>query len=80
MVQYVFDELEVDRIVANNAIAWKGQTEPLTEVGFTKVGTGEASFAKRPDGTPVEFMAMTVEMTRSRWESMAGNVTPPAAR
>ena len=69
MVQYVFDELEVDRIIAHNAIAWKGQTEPLTEIGFTEVGTGKASFSKRPDGTRIEFVAMTVEMTRSRWET-----------
>lgn len=80
MVQYVFDELEVDRIVAHNAIAWKGQTEPLTEVGFSELETGKASFAKRLDRTPIEFVAMTVEMTRSRWESTVGNVAPRNAQ
>ena len=31
-----------DRTAAHNAIAWKGQTEPLSAIGFTVVDTGAA--------------------------------------
>jgi AraC-like DNA-binding protein len=77
MVQFAFDDLDVDRIVAHNAIAWKGQTEPLTEIGFTEVGSGTAAFADRPDGTSIEFMAITVEMTRRRWGVLSGEPDSP---
>jgi hypothetical protein len=40
MVQYVFDELDVDRIATRNAAACPGQVEPLFALGSTKAGEG----------------------------------------
>ena len=68
MVQYVFDEMPVRRIVTRNAAAWPGQTEPLFALGFLKTGEERGSFAKRPDGVPVEFLGYTLEMSREDWE------------
>lgn len=67
MVQYVFDELDVDRIITHNAADWKGQLEPLIKLGMQKTGEGMASFSTNPDGTPNEFLAYTLEVTRDEW-------------
>jgi len=67
MVQYVFDELEVDRVVTHNAADWEGQIEPLRRLGMRKTGEGMASFSSNPDGTPIEFLAYTLEITRKEW-------------
>ena len=37
MVQYVFDELEVDRIGAHNVAEWTEQIAPLKSLGFTPI-------------------------------------------
>ena len=67
MVQYVFDELEVDRIRTHNAAEWKGQLEPLFKLGMRKIDECMSSFSTNPDGTPNEFLAYTLEITRDEW-------------
>jgi|TARA_Y100000310_G_scaffold327633_1_gene394293 AraC-like DNA-binding protein/RimJ/RimL family protein N-acetyltransferase len=68
MIQYVFDELpDVDRLVTHNASEWEGQLEPLKQLGLRKIGEGKGSFANNPDGTPIEFVAHTMEVCRSEW-------------
>ncbi len=67
MVQYAFDELEIDHIVTYNAADWKGQIEPLHKLGMRKTGEGAASFSTNPDGTPIEFISHTLEITREEW-------------
>ena len=69
MLQYVFDELEVDRVVTHNAARWKGQIEPLRKLGMRKTSEGMASFSTNPDGTPNEFLAYTLEITSKEWTS-----------
>jgi ribosomal-protein-alanine N-acetyltransferase len=67
MVQYAFDELEIERITTHNAADWKGQIEPLRRLGMRKTGEGTASFSTNPDGTPFEFLGYTLEITRKEW-------------
>ena len=68
MIQYVFDELDgVERIVTHNAADWKGQNEPLQNLGMKKTGEGMASFSSSDDGTPNEFLAYTFEVTKEEW-------------
>ncbi len=67
MVQYAFDELEIDRITTHNAADWKGQTEPLRRLGMRKTGevTDSSTFS---DGTPIEFTTCVLGITREEWE------------
>ncbi len=51
MVQYIFDELEVDRIGAHNVAEWTEQIAPLKSLGFTPI-----------DGDPVHL-----GITREDW-------------
>ena len=67
MVQYAFDELEIDRIVTHNAADWEGQIEPLRKLGMRKTGEGMTSFPTNPNGTPIEFLANTLEITKEEW-------------
>ena len=68
MVQYAFDELEIDRITTHNAADWEGQIEPLSRLGMRKTGEGMNSFSTNPDGTPFEFLAYTLEITKEDWD------------
>jgi len=70
MVQYAFDELEIDRIVTYNAADWKGQIEPLHRLGMKKTGEGVGSFSKDSAGKPIEFVGYTLEITREEWVSL----------
>ncbi len=63
MVQYSFDELEIDRITTHNAADWKGQIEPLYRLGMKK--TGEQ--IDNPDGTSVKFTTYILGITREEW-------------
>ena len=67
MVQYAFDELEINRITTHNAADWEGQIEPLRRLGMRKTGEGVASFSSNPNDVPIEFIAYTLEITREEW-------------
>ena len=68
MVQYAFDELEVDRITTHNAADCKGQIEPLYRLGMRKTGEGMDPSPANTDGTPTEINVCTLGITREEWE------------
>ena len=68
MVQYAFDELEIDRITTHNAADWKGQIEPLYRLGMRKTGEGMGPSPATTDGTPIEIKVYTLGITREGWE------------
>ena len=67
MVQYAFDELEIDRITTHNAADWKGQIEPLYRLGMKKTGEGMGPSPADTDGTPIEIKVYTLGITREEW-------------
>ncbi len=69
MIQYAFDELEVDCLVTHNAADWRGQIEPLRKLGMRKTGEGIGSFSTNPDGKPNEFLFYTLEITGKEWST-----------
>lgn len=67
MVQYAFDELEIDRITTHNAVDWKGQIEPLYRLGMAKTGEGLRPSPANTDGLPTGIRVCTLEITREEW-------------
>jgi AraC-like DNA-binding protein/RimJ/RimL family protein N-acetyltransferase len=67
MVQYAFDELEIDRITTHNAPDWKGQVEPLYRLGMKKTSEGMGPSPVTTDGTPVDIKVVTLGITREEW-------------
>ena len=79
MVQYAFDELEVDRITTHNAADWKGQIEPLYRLGMRKTGEfTQNSVSTKPNGTPIEVIVYILEISRKEWEDL--NEPPSTSR
>jgi len=70
MVQYAFDELEIDRITTHNAADWKGQIEPLYRLGMRKTGEGMAPSPATTDGPPIEINVTTLGITREEWANL----------
>jgi AraC-like DNA-binding protein/RimJ/RimL family protein N-acetyltransferase len=68
MVQYAFDELEIDRITSHNAADWKGQIEPLRRLGMKKTGEITDRFSPGPDVPSIEFNIYILGITREEWE------------
>lgn len=70
MVQYAFDELEIDSITTHNAADWKGQIEPLRRLGMRKTGEAMGPSPANTDGTPTEIKVCTFGITREEWEHL----------
>lgn len=70
MVQYAFDELEIDSITTHNAADWKGQIEPLRRLGMRKTGEVMGPSPANTDGTPTEIKVCTFGITREEWEHL----------
>ena len=68
MVQYAFDELEIDSITTHNAADWKGQIEPLYRLGMKKTSEGIGPSPANTDGTPIEINVYTLGITKEDWE------------
>ena len=68
MVQYAFDELEIDRITTHNAADWKGQIEPLYRLGMRKTSEIMDSFSASSDETLFKYITYILEITRKEWE------------
>ncbi len=68
MVQYAFDDLEIDSITTHNAADWKGQIEPLRRLGMRKTGEVMGPSPANTDGTPTEIKVCTFGITREEWD------------
>jgi RimJ/RimL family protein N-acetyltransferase len=68
MVQYAFDELEIERITTHNAADWGGQIEPLYRIGMRKTDEGMEPSPANTEGTPTEIRVYTLGITREEWE------------
>lgn len=72
MVQYVFDEMLVEKVTTHNAAAWRQQIEPLEALGFRKTKEEMGRFVDDSLGESVRFTAITHEMTRQEWYEHQG--------
>ncbi len=68
MVQYAFDELEIDRITTHNAADWKGQTEPLYRIGMKKTGEWTGPSPSDSDTSPIQIKRLNLGITREEWD------------
>ncbi|UCC17479.1 MAG: GNAT family N-acetyltransferase [Dehalococcoidales bacterium] len=68
MVQYAFDELEIDRITTHNAADWKGQIEPLYRLGMKKTGEWTGPSPANTDKSPIKIKVLDLGITRGDWE------------
>ncbi|MFC1948117.1 GNAT family N-acetyltransferase [Chloroflexota bacterium] len=69
MVQYAFDELEIDRITTHNAADWKGQIDPLYRLGMKKTGEFTSPSPADTDKSPVKFKVLVLGITREEWDT-----------
>ena len=69
MVQYAFDELEIDQITTHNAADWKGQIEPLYRPGMKKTGEFTGPSPADTDKSPVKFKVLVLGITREEWDT-----------
>jgi RimJ/RimL family protein N-acetyltransferase len=67
MVQYAFDELEIDRITTHNAADWKGQNEPVYRIGLKKTGEWTGPSPAYSDTSPVKIKVLDLGITREEW-------------
>lgn len=70
MVQYAFDELEIDRITTHNAADWEKQIAPLYRLGMRKTGEGMGPSPAITDGPPIEINVITLGITREEWANL----------
>ena len=70
MVQYAFDELEIESITTHNAADWKGQIEPLYRLGMRKTSEYMGPSPSNTDGTPTEIKVCTLGITREEWDKI----------
>ena len=68
MVQYAFDELEIDRITTHNAADWKGQIEPLYRIGMKKTGEWTGPSPADEDKSPITIKVLDLGITREEWD------------
>ncbi len=67
-IDMAFENPAVGSVEARNAVEWKGQIEPLKDLGLTETGRGKGSFANDAKGDPIEFVASTMEVNRAEWQ------------
>jgi AraC-like DNA-binding protein/RimJ/RimL family protein N-acetyltransferase len=70
MVQYAFDELEIDRITTHNAANWKGQIEPLYRLGMKKTGEWTGPSPADADKSPNKIKVLDLGITREEWDKI----------
>lgn len=68
MVQYAFDELEIDRIITHNAAGWTGQTEPLYRLGMRKTGESIIPAPTGIDRSQERIRVLDIGITREEWD------------
>lgn len=70
MVQYAFDELEIDRITTHNAVDWKGQIEPLYRIGMRKTSEWTGPSPADSDKSSVKIKVLDLGVTREEWDKI----------
>ncbi|UCD08769.1 MAG: GNAT family N-acetyltransferase, partial [Dehalococcoidales bacterium] len=70
MVQYAFDELEIDRITTHNAADWEGQIEPLYRLGMKKTGEWIGPSPVDEDKSPITIKVLDLGITREEWDKI----------
>lgn len=69
VISHAFDQSQVERVVANTAAANHPSCRLLERLGFTRMSESKGSFRTKADGTPIEFVAYTFELSRDEWEA-----------
>ena len=73
MMRYAFEKLDIHRIIANNAAAWKRQWAPLEKLGMKIIDQDKASLRSNADGTAIEFVSYKMEITKEDFFSTRRN-------
>ena len=68
MVQYAFDELEIDRITTHNASDWIGQIEPLYKLGFKNTGEWPGPSPVNMEKSSTKIRVLDLGITREEWD------------
>jgi 8-oxo-dGTP diphosphatase len=67
MVDYAFRALKAERMTAGTALANEPSRRLLQKLGFQETGRGMRSFQTMPDGTPIEFVGLSLALSREAW-------------
>lgn len=67
-VNYAFASLGVERIASVTADMNYPSVSLLKSLGFRKIAGGLASFARTPEGNPIEFMYSSYSLEKADWE------------
>lgn len=69
-LEYLFEELLIDKCVAGTAVA-NTKSRKLTErLGFREVTRKQVHFRNDSAGNPIDFMYVIYELSREDWESI----------
>ena len=69
-LEYLFDELEIDRCTAGTAVA-NTKSRKLTErLGFREVTQKQVHFRNDPAGNPINFMYVIYELSKKDWRGI----------
>jgi RimJ/RimL family protein N-acetyltransferase len=67
IIAHAFSTLEATRITVGTALANEPSRRLLKRLGFQETGRGTRSFQTRPDGTPIEFVGLSLALSREEW-------------
>jgi RimJ/RimL family protein N-acetyltransferase len=67
---HAFRLLTAHRVVSSTAAANHASCQLLRRLGMRETGQRTVSFAKTPDGEPIEFVALSFAISRGEWETL----------
>ena len=70
LIDYAFDVRDAARITVGTALANEPSRRLLQKLGFRETGRGTRSFQTRPDGTPIEFVGLSLGLSREEWRAI----------
>lgn len=69
-LEYLFEELAIDRCIAGTAVANTKSRKLTKRLGFREVTQKQIHFRNDSTGNPINFMYVIYELSRQDWESM----------
>ena len=70
ILDYLFNELKIDKVVTGTAVVNKKSRELLERLGFKETGRKKHYFRKDSNNEPIEFLAAEYEMSIDDWTNI----------
>lgn len=70
ILEYLFNDLNVDKVIAGTAVPNKPSCKLLEKLGFTEVNRKKRHFRKDSEGNPIEFLAAEYALSADEWKAV----------